>query len=446
MSREGIREPPPLDPADTTRTTGGRMATYSPVTALCIAAAALALHAMLVEAQIGRRLQDAAKRAAEKEATQQIEQRATSTVRCLFDDLECIRKAESDGKTVEKVDSKGVIVKDSPAPAGGAAPAPPAAFVNFDFVPGDRVLFAEDFSRDQAGDFPRRMEFGVGNMEVADWRGARWLRGTAWPSTFAIPLPEVLPERFTIEMDVVPGTENNNLEVHFSDPAFAGRASRTDEHFVVVRYFQNTLHGGVRKYSTEVSVARAEEKVTLGTPFPLRIMADGKYVKVYAGGTRVGNIPNASFPRENKIWIKLPASNEHPGYVANIRVAAGGKKLYDAIAAEGRVATQGILFDTGSDRIRPESAPTLEEIGKMLKEHPDLRLRIEGHTDNVGQAAANQSLSEKRAAAVRAHLVSTFGINAARLESQGLGATKPAGSNDSPEGRQQNRRVELVKI
>jgi OmpA-OmpF porin, OOP family len=256
----------------------------------------------------------------------------------------------------------------------------------------------------------------------------------------------VLPERFTIEMDVVPGTGDNNLEVHFSDPEFAGRASRTNEHFVVVRYFQNTLHGGVREYSAEASVARAEEKVTLGTPFSLRIMADGKYVKVYAGGTRVGNIPNASFPRGNKVWIKLPATNEYPGYVANIRVAAGGKKLYDAIAAEGRVATQGILFDTGSDGIRPESAPTLKEIGEMLKHHPDLRLRIEGHTDNVGQPAAHQSLSEKRAAAVRAYLVGTFGINAARLESQGLGATKAVGSNDSPEGRQQNRRVELVKI
>jgi OmpA-OmpF porin, OOP family len=423
------------------------MATYSPGTALCIAAAALALHATPVEAQIGRRLQDAAARAAEREATQQIERRATNTVRCVFDDLECIRKAERDGKTVEKVDSNGVAVTDSPAPAAAAAaPAPPAAFVNFDFVPGDRVLFAEDFARDEAGNFPRRLEFAVGNLEVADWRGARWVRGTAWPSTFAIALPEVLPERFTIEMDVVPGTENNNLEVHFSDPAFAGRASRTDEHFVVVRYFQNTLHGGVRKYSTEASVARAEEKVALGTPFPLRIMADGNYVKVYVGGTRVGNIPNASFPRGNRIWVQLPATTEHPGYVANIRVAAGGKKLYDAIAAEGRVATQGILFDTGSDRIRPESSPTLTEIGEMLKQHPDLRLRIEGHTDNVGQAAANQSLSEKRAAAVRAHLVSTFGIDAARLESQGLGAAKPVGSNDSPEGRQQNRRVELVKI
>jgi OOP family OmpA-OmpF porin len=131
--------------------------------------------------------------------------------------------------------------------------------------------------------------------------------------------------------------------------------------------------------------------------------------------------------------------------VRNIRVAAGGKDLYDALSKKGRGATQGIFFDTGSDRIRPESAPTLKQISEMLKTHADLKLTIEGHTDDVGDDAANQTLSEKRAAAVKAHLVSTYGIDAARLDSTGLGESKPAASNDSAEGRQQNRRVELVK-
>lgn len=80
------------------------------------------------------------------------------------------------------------------------------------------------------------------------------------------------------------------------------------------------------------------------------------------------------------------------------------------------MATQGIYFDTASDRIRPESTPTLKEIGAMLKDHADLKLTIEGHTDNVGGAEANQALSDK-----------------------------PAASNDTPEGRQSNRRVELVR-
>ena len=132
--------------------------------------------------------------------------------------------------------------------------------------------------------------------------------------------------------------------------------------------------------------------------------------------------------------------------VGNISVNAGGRSMYDAIMSAGRVATQGIFFDTGSDRIRPESTPTLKQIGDMLKEHADLKLAVEGHTDNTGTAAANQALSEKRAQAIVTYLKSTYSVAADRLQAKGLGQTKPASSNDTSEGRQQNRRVELVKL
>jgi outer membrane protein OmpA-like peptidoglycan-associated protein len=175
-------------------------------------------------------------------------------------------------------------------------------------------------------------------------------------------------------------------------------------------------------------------------------MGDGKYVKVYLDDTRILNVPNADLGRSNKILFYSDATAEKPTLFGNFRVAAGGKKLYDALAEKGRVATQGIYFDTGSDRIRPESTPTLKEIGTMLKDHPDLKLAIEGHSDNVGSAGSNQALSEKRAAAVRQYLIESYQVDAARLTAKGLGAAKPAASNDTAEGRQQNRRVELVKM
>ena len=177
-------------------------------------------------------------------------------------------------------------------------------------------------------------------------------------------------------------------------------------------------------------------------------MADGKYTKVYINGVRVANAPNADIGRSNKVQFWVPGYDQKGArrtLIGPIRIAAGGKKLYDALAEKGRVATQGIYFDTGSDGIRQESAPTLKEIGTMLKDHADLKLTIEGHTDNVGKAESNQTLSEKRAAAVRQYLIDNYQIEAARLEAKGLGQTKPVGTNDSAEGRQQNRRVELVK-
>ncbi len=105
-----------------------------------------------------------------------------------------------------------------------------------------------------------------------------------------------------------------------------------------------------------------------------------------------------------------------------------------------------LYFDFNRDVIREESEPTLREIAEVLRRNPDWKLSIEGHTDNVGAAAANQTLSEQRAAAVKAALVSSYGVDAGRLESKGLGATKPATKNDTAEGRQTNRRVELVKM
>ena len=85
-------------------------------------------------------------------------------------------------------------------------------------------------------------------------------------------------------------------------------------------------------------------------------------------------------------------------------------------------------------------------IASMIEQHPDLRVRIEGHTDNVGTAAANKALSDRRAAAVKAALVSEYRVSGGRLDAKGFGDTKPIGSNDTAEGRANNRRVELVKM
>jgi OmpA-OmpF porin, OOP family len=393
---------------------------------LALLVLAVAIDALPAQAQVGRRLRDAAARAAERETTRQVEQRVTNAVRCAFDDEACIAAARRDGREVEI--TGGDPASDTPTPG---------AFVNFDFVPGERVLFADDFARDAVGDFPRRLSFVAGNMEIAEWRGSRWLRGTSWPSTFDIPLPETLPDRFTVEMEVVPGRDGQYLKLEFAD--------RADQH-VSARYFQRKASAGVSRVNGAVAVGNTTEDIAAGTPFLLRVMADGAYVKVYANGVRVANVPSSTIGRSNRIRVELPGGDEAPGYLRNVRVAAGGRALYQALNESGRVATQGIYFDTGSDRIRPESAPTLREIGEMMREHAALRLLVEGHTDSTGDDAANQQLSERRAAAVKVHLEREFQIPASRLESRGMGETVPAASNETAEGRQQNRRVELVRL
>jgi outer membrane protein OmpA-like peptidoglycan-associated protein len=175
-------------------------------------------------------------------------------------------------------------------------------------------------------------------------------------------------------------------------------------------------------------------------------MGDGDYLKVYLGERRVANVPNAEFRRTDRLFVDVGSASENrPILLGPVRIASGGADLYDRLAADGRVATQGILFDVDSDRLRPESTPTLKEIGTMLQEHEDLRISIEGHTDSDGDDGYNLDLSTRRAAAVRDFLISDYGIDPDRLESEGFGESVPAVPNDTPEGKQQNRRVELVR-
>jgi outer membrane protein OmpA-like peptidoglycan-associated protein len=119
--------------------------------------------------------------------------------------------------------------------------------------------------------------------------------------------------------------------------------------------------------------------------------------------------------------------------------------LYDALAAKGRWVTQGILFATGKSELQPESRPVLKEIASTLKEHGDLKILIEGHTDNVGSSASNLALSDARAAAVKAALVSDFGVSGDRVTTKGFGDTTPSAPNTRAVDRAQNRRVELVR-
>ncbi len=357
---------------------------------------------------------------------------------------------EGESEEAEKEDAENTEAKESSGTKEDAGTASGDAsgqklgegvWLKYDFVPGDRVLFLDDLTRDEVGNFPQRLELAKGNMEVAEWKGSRWLRTPTY-ADFSIALPEVLPDRFTIEFDFY-------CPEHWPEVAVRCEVADKpqDANFDEVFFTTWGQSAGIRRESSkaEVSMTRLAEGV-IDAVMHCRVMADGKYMKVYVNDTRVANFPNTNYPRSNKLVFEVAAQDERPAMFANFRIAASDKKMYDALMAKGRVATQGIFFDSGSDRVRPESTPTLKLISQMLKDHADLRLLIEGHTDNTGDKAGNQTLSEKRAAAVLAALTGQFGIDGSRLESKGFGDTKPASSNDTPEGRQNNRRVELVKL
>lgn len=126
-------------------------------------------------------------------------------------------------------------------------------------------------------------------------------------------------------------------------------------------------------------------------------------------------------------------------------VVADAAALDSGLAANGHMVVNGILFDTAKEDLKPESKAALDQISKMLKDDPKMKVYVVGHTDNVGGLASNMDLSKRRAAAVVQALMSQYGVAADRLAPYGDGPYAPVASNDTEDGRTLNRRVELVK-
>ncbi|MGQ0814310.1 MAG: OmpA family protein [Gemmatimonadota bacterium] len=412
------------------------------------------------QAQFGK-LKDKLKQRAEEK----VDKKVDCTLDKYIDKKECA--AEKAAKSANGGDGAAA---GSAATKGSANPTSKpgqGAWANFDFVPGARPIFVEDFSRDRVGNFPKRLELDGGTYEIVEWEGARWLSG-ATDGNYHITLPEALPERWTMEFDVTipwwgmyvfPGAyegyepNTNALQgIRLGIPSVVANGKGNTTEFDPRTLLGTNIFSVCKENCSEDDIARSAatwEDTNLTPPVRIRIHADGAYMKVYLNEKRVANMPNMGrwqtkqinfYTREN-----TAGGNPAPILISNFSINAGGREMYDALMADGRLAVQGIYFDTGSDRIRPESSGTLAEIADMLNEHTDLKLTIEGHTDNTGDAAANQTLSEKRAAAVVTALAGApYKVGADRFKSVGFGPSKPARPNDTPEGRQANRRVELV--
>jgi outer membrane protein OmpA-like peptidoglycan-associated protein len=188
-------------------------------------------------------------------------------------------------------------------------------------------------------------------------------------------------------------------------------------------------------------------KLTKGV-HTMRIMATKTSIKCYVDEVRVANVPKVE--NFNPVGFRLrhrPYNDpDNPTLFRGFRFAEGGKSMREQLDETGKIVTHGILFDVNSAKIKGESYKTLKNIGQLLQDDPELRLSIEGHTDSDSSDEHNATLSQNRANSVRDYLISTYSIEGSRLEAKGWGESKPIDTNDTPEGKANNRRVELVKL
>jgi OOP family OmpA-OmpF porin len=314
---------------------------------------------------------------------------------------------------------------------------PILSWSKYDFVPGDKIIFEDNLIGEENGEFPSRWDLVQGTVENAQYGGENIImfRGGSPTIIPYLKNPEIdyLPDVFTVEFDLYVNN-HNPITVYFFDRKNQRDAGHTP---LSISHNEMRLSPASSKLPDNGSIENRWAHIAIA-------YTSGK-MKAYIDETRLINIPHLNFNPTGISIHAYHATDNNQFFIKNFRIAEGGVKYYDRFLQDGKIVSNGIRFDSGKSTLRPESMGVLNEIYKMLDEHPEVKVSIEGHTDNVGDSDINQKLSEERAETVRKQLIS-MGIKAERLISKGFGESAPVTTNDTPEGKAENRRVEFVKI
>ena len=307
---------------------------------------------------------------------------------------------------------------------------------NYDFVPGNKIIFESQLAGETVGEIPSQFTLQQGQMEVENVNGENVIRidkGSGADFTPRMSVPNYLPDQFTVEFDFEDQRYGvADLDIHFGNGDNIIRRINFQERDAInwttgTLDYPSGLHIGYNDPMTWHHVAIAINK-NVG--------------KIYIDQYRVVYVNNLT---GNAQSIIFNVGQYYNSFIKNIRIAEGGTNVYKEVTTVNKIITHGILFDVNKATLKPQSMGTINEIYNLLKKDPSLKFEIDGFTDSTGNAQNNLSLSQQRADAVKALLVS-MGIDTSRLASKGFGSTKPIDTNSTPEGRANNRRVEFVKM
>lgn len=332
-----------------------------------------------------------------------------------------------------------------------------------DFVPGEIVLFEDDFEKDALGDFPAQWNTnGSGKVVTIDGLDGKWL-DVVHNCIITPVMNRQLPENSTIEFDLFLRSEAARSTPFIQFGLTQVKDILREDLFYQDRFFIN-LHRYTEEDGKTLEYGLKNDIIGNKNNFPLTayvnkvlhvaLAINKSRIRLYLDDNKIIDLPraltngmrNSFFLNNNAV---IPAS-ETGMLISNVRIASAETDarslLVKQLMEEGKAVTNDILFDVNSDKIRPESFAIINQFGDALQKQSSLKIKIIGHTDSDGNDAGNLALSQKRAAAVKNYITENYAVTGSRIQTDGKGESQPVANNASAEGKAKNRRVEFVKL
>jgi outer membrane protein OmpA-like peptidoglycan-associated protein len=399
-----------------------------------------------------KRLKDRAVNAAENAVSNKVDSKVSEETNKAMDDV-------LDGKSSDQ---------SSNSKNADAEEADPTTATSSDFKRGSVILFQDDVTAEQVGEFPSKWDLFQGTVETKTLGGVKAINLTdnAQIQPFIKEKGAYLPEEFTIEYDFyywptgnVPGNDGIGLNdmkmilaVTKDRSEFPGEGFDSGDltafvlkHGVCDTQEHSYTFNGNKNGSFDYAFKKGWNHVALSF--------NKRALKLYFNDKRVVNLPRVNQPT----WLcfQVPFDYKNMTFIRNVVLAKGAVALYDrnaqsmtavekAIAETGKFVTNNILFKTGKADLLPESMAEIQKVADYMKKNPTARFEVQGHTDNQGSDKINDPLSQQRAESVVKALES-LGVDAFNLRAVGKGSHEPVADNKTEAGRAQNRRVEFIK-
>lgn len=366
-----------------------------------------------------------------------------------------------DGKKKEKSSKKNR--NDADDSSASASDEQPQATTSSDFKRGSVIMYQDDVTAEQVGEFPSKWDMFSGTVETKTLGGVKAINPTdnAQIQPLIKEQGAYLPEEFTIEYDFY--YWNSKDDVGLNDMKLILAVTKNRSEFPGEGYDSGDLtafvlkhgvcdtreHGytfnGNKEGAFEYSFKKGWNHVALSF--------NKRALKVYFNDKRVVNLPRVNQPT----WMcfQVPFEYKNLTFIRNVVIAKGAVALYDrnaqdvsavekAIQETGKFVTNNILFDTGKATLKQESMIEIMKVADYMKKNPNVRFEVQGHTDNQGSDKINDPLSQQRAEAI-VKALEGLGVDGFNLRAVGKGSHEPVADNKTEAGRAKNRRVEFIK-